>query len=114
MPRSWSEAVKHCSQHPTRINGRWCSCRAGWRYRIGLPDPVSGIVGRPAWSQVFPTKGAADRHQRDVRQAIADNTYLSDRGQTVETFLTAWLESKRATQRKPQRSTATTVSSAIT
>ncbi len=100
MPRSWSEAVKHCSQHPTRINGRWCSCRAGWRYRIGLPDPVSGIVGRPSWSQVFPTKGAADRHQRDVRQAIADNTYLSDRGQTIETFLIAWLETKRATQRK--------------
>lgn len=95
MPRSWSEAVKACKRHPRKVNGRWCSCRTGWRYRLGLPDPVTGLIGKPEWSVYFPTKEAADRHQREVRQAIADRTFVRDRGMTVGEYLTSWLDTKR-------------------
>ena len=77
MPRSWSEAVKACDRHPCRVNGRWCSCRVSWRYRMGLPDAVTGLIGRPVWSETFPTKEAADRHQRETRQAIADRSFTA-------------------------------------
>jgi predicted DNA-binding transcriptional regulator AlpA len=33
MPRSWSDAVKACNR-----------CRVGWRYRMGVHDPVTGAV----------------------------------------------------------------------
>lgn len=79
MPRSRSDAVKACNKHPRKVNGRWCKCRTGWRYRMGLPDPVTGIVGRPECSTVFPTKEAADAHQRETRQAITDQLIFRDR-----------------------------------
>ncbi|WP_088284712.1 site-specific integrase [Kineosporia sp. A_224] len=102
MPKSWSDAVKQCHEHPRKVNGRWCSCRSGgWRYRMGLPDPVTGLVGRPTWSETFPTKDAADRNQRAVRQAISDNTYVQDRGYTVAEYLEQWLELKKTLGRKP-------------
>jgi integrase len=97
VPRSWSEAKKQCKDHPRKINGRWCSCRrAGWRYRMGLPDPATGAIGRPEWSRTFPTKEAADEHQHKTRKAIAERSYTSDRGMTVEAFLTEWVERKKA------------------
>lgn len=91
MPRSWSEAVKTCRQHPQKVNGRWCSCRVGWRYRLALPDPVTGQRGKPQWSETFPTKDAADRDQRDVRKAIDEGTFTHDRGMTLDTYLREWL-----------------------
>jgi integrase len=100
MPRSWSEALKACRAHPRRTGGRWCSCRVGWRYRLGLPDPVTGVVGRPKWSRTFPTKDAADADQRAVRTAIANGTFTADRGITVEVFLQDWLNRKEAAGRK--------------
>lgn len=105
MPKAWSDAVKVCKRHPRKVHGRWCSCRTGWRYRLGLPDEVTGILGRPEWSQNFPTKEAADRHQRETRNAIADKSFVRDRGMTVGEYLTAWLERKRTVGRK-----ATTIS----
>ncbi len=102
MPRSWSEAVKACKEHPKKIGGRWCRCYGvGWRYRMGLPDPVTGRMGRPEWSPSFPTKEAADRHQRETRQAIAEHTYTRDRGATVERWLIQWLDAKERAGRKP-------------
>ena len=106
MPRSWSEAVKSCRRHPAKVTGkdggrRWCSCKgASWRYRLGVPDPVTGIVGKPKWSPSFPTKEAADDHQLAIRQAIRDKTFTADRGQTVETFLRSWLAGKEKAGRK--------------
>ena len=105
MPRSWSEAVKACRKHPTRVNGRWCSCRVGWRYRLSLPDPVTGHRGKPEWSEVFPTKEAADRHQREIRTAIENRTFTRDRGKTVAEWLEEWVARKETTGRK----TTTTV-----
>lgn len=100
MPRSWSEAVKACRRHPKGIRGRACSCRVGWRYRMGVPDPESGLVGKPKWSPTFPTKEAADAHQREVRTAIANKTFTSDRGITVAEFLQDWLNRKEAQGKK--------------
>ena len=95
MPRSWSEAVKACDRHPRRVNGRWCSCRVGWRYRMGLPDAVTGRVGKAVWSETFPTKEAADRHQRETRQAIADRSFVQDRGMTVAELLDDFMKRRR-------------------
>jgi integrase len=83
--------VKACRQHPGKLNARWCSCRVGWRYRLALPDPVTGQRGRPQWSETFPTKDAADRDQRDVRKAIDEGTYTHDRGMTLDEYLREWL-----------------------
>lgn len=92
--------MKSCRDHPKKMNGRWCSCRSGWRYRMGLPDPTTGRVGKPEWSTTFPTKGAADDHQREVRTAIANNSFTADRGLTVATFLLEWIARKEAAGRK--------------
>jgi integrase len=100
MPRSWSEAVKACRKHPKRANGRWCSCKVGWRYRLGVPDPVTEIVGAPKWSATFPTKDLADADQRKVRQGISEGTFTADRGQTVAEFLRSWVARKLAAGRK--------------
>jgi integrase len=100
VPRSWSEAQKACRQHPKGVRGRSCSCRVGWRYRMGLPDPVTGLTGKPKWSRTFPTKEAADGDQRAVRTAIAEGTFTSDRGKTVEEYLTEWITRKEAAGRK--------------
>lgn len=106
MPRSWSEAVRACKRHPsgvTRPNGerRACSCRGvGWRYRLALPDPVTGRRGKPQWSQTFPTKQDADRHQGDVRKAIAEGTYTHDQGKTLAVHLGEWLDRVEAKGRK--------------
>lgn len=102
MPRSWSEAVKACRKHPRKgANGRWCSCRVGWRYRLGMPDPVTGRTGRPEWSTTFPTKQAADAHQRETRQAIAERTFVRDRGATVGEYLASWLARRERDGLKP-------------
>jgi hypothetical protein len=101
MPRSWSEAVKACRSHPRKIGGRWCSCKGiGWRYRMGLPNPATGALGKPVWSRTFPTKELADADQRAVRTAIANRTFTADRGQTVAEFLADWLARKQAAGRK--------------
>lgn len=111
MPRSWSEAVKYCRRHPAKVAGkderkRWCSCKGGsWRYRLGVPDPVTGKISKPKWSPSFPTKEAADDHQLVIRQAIRDKTYTADRGQTLAEYLPAWLAGKE----KAGRKTTTTV-----
>lgn len=78
---------------------RSCSCKVGWRYRMGRPD-ASGKRGKPEWSPVFPTKQAADDDQRVQRQAIADGRYAVDGGRTVEAWLTEWLERKERDKRK--------------
>jgi hypothetical protein len=96
MPRSWSQAVKACRKHPKKTSGRWCSCVVGWRYRLGVPDPVTGVIGAPKWSATFPTKELADGDQRRVRQGIADGTFTADRGQTVAEFLAGWITQKQA------------------
>jgi len=67
---------------------------------MGLPDPVTGHVGRPEWSKAFPTKDAADAHQRELRTRIANNTYTADRGMTVGEFLLEWIARKEAAERK--------------
>src|SRR5450755_4719023 len=100
MPRAWSETTKACRRHPSgvvRPDGakRSCSCKGvGWRYRLALPDPVTGRRGKPEWSQTFPTKDAADRHQGDIRKAIAEGSYTNDQGKTVGVFLGEWLARK--------------------
>jgi integrase len=102
MPRAWSDAVKACRQHPRKgANKRWCSCKVGWRYRMGMPDPETGRLGKPEWSQTFPTRDAADEHQRATRKAIVDRTFTRDRGATVETFLRDWVTRKETAGKKP-------------
>ncbi|HEY6796652.1 MAG TPA: hypothetical protein VI248_18415, partial [Kineosporiaceae bacterium] len=49
---------------------------------------------------MFPTKGAADDHQRDTRKAIAEGTFTSDQGKTLEVHLREWLERLEAKGRK--------------
>lgn len=101
MPRSWSEARKACRRHPDgRVGDRACPCRVGWRYRMGTPDPVTGRVGKPQWSQTFPTKRAADDDQTRVRKAIAEGTFTHDQGMTVGEHLDDWLARKTAAGRK--------------
>lgn len=101
MPRAWSKAVKNCRKHPTGVRGRACSCKGpGWRYRMGVPDPTTGTVGRPQWSRSFPTAEAADIDQRDLRTRIANGTYTADRGVTVGEFLQQWIARKEAAGRK--------------
>ena len=105
MPRSWSEAVKACKQHPSGLAGkdgkrRACSCKVGWRYRMGVPDPITGRTGKPEWSQTFPTKQAADNHQIETRKAIAEGTYTNDRGKTLAMHLPEWLERLEVKGRK--------------
>jgi integrase len=106
MPRSWSEATKACRTHPSGVvspttgKSRACSCRVGWRYRMGRPDAVSGKLGKPEWSQTFPTKDAADDDQRAVRQAIAEGRYATDGGRTVAAWLPEWLDRKAKEGRK--------------
>lgn len=112
MPRSWSEAVRACHRHPSGVvrpdgTKRACSCKGvGWRYRMALPDPVTGRRGKPEWSQTFPTKDAADRHQGDVRKAIAEGTFTSDQGKTVAEHLGEWLERLEAKGRKASTTTS--------
>lgn len=106
MPRAWSDAVKRCRRHPRPSVGkdgakRWCSCRgASWRYRLGVPDPATGVIGKPQWSQAFPTKESADAHQLAVRQAIREKAFTADRGQTVEVYLRGWLATKEKAGRR--------------
>ncbi|GLY31993.1 tyrosine-type recombinase/integrase [Kineosporia sp. NBRC 101731] len=102
MPRAWSEAKKDCSRHPKKDKrGRWCSCPVGWRYRMGLPDPATGLLGKPQWSETFPTRELADQDQRDKRTAISDGTYAHDRGLTLAQFLEQWIAGLRATAFDP-------------
>jgi integrase len=67
---------------------------------MGLPDPVTGKVGKPAWSQTFPTKRTADDDQTRVRKAIAEGTFTHDQGMTVAEHLDDWLKRKTAAGRK--------------
>jgi integrase len=106
MPRAWSEATKACHRHPSGVvrpdgSKRSCSCKGvGWRYRLAVPDPVTGRRGKPQWSQTFPTKDTADRHQGDVRKAIAEGRYTNDGGKTLEVHLREWLDRKQKAGRK--------------
>lgn len=103
MPRSWSEAKKNCPRHPKKDKrGRWCRCDGpGWRYRMGLPDPSTGGLSKPAWSKTFDTKELADAHQIETRKAIKAGKFASDRGKTLEDYLLEWLEAKRIEQLSP-------------
>jgi len=76
-----------------------------------MPDPVTGRTGRPEWSKTFPTKQAADAHQRETRQAIIDQVYVRDRGMTLGAYLPKWLAGKERAGRKLK--TIETYSSAI-
>jgi integrase len=67
---------------------------------MSLPDTVTGRCGRPEWSPTFPTKAAADAHQRDTRKAIADRTYTRDQGLTLAEYLPMWLARKERAARK--------------
>ena len=71
---------------------------------MGVPDPVTGIVGKrrckPRWSESFPTREAADADQRRLRQQIADGAYVQDQGMTLAEYLPMWLDGKRKASRK--------------
>lgn len=73
MPRSWSRAQRDCKKHPAGLKTpsggrRECSCDGpGWRYRMGLLDPITGRRSTPRWSPTFRTRAEADAHQREAR-----------------------------------------------
>jgi integrase len=49
---------------------------------------------------MFPTKDAADRHQRNTRTAIENQTFSHDRGVTVAEWLEEWVTRKETSGRK--------------
>ena len=67
---------------------------------MGVPDPITGHVGKPEWSPVFPDPESADAHQRDLRTRIANSTFTADRGTTVGEFLEEWIARKESSGRK--------------
>jgi integrase len=68
---------------------------------MGYPDPVTGAIGAPVWSPTFPTKKAADDHQRAARTAIIEGKFSPDRGMTVTDWMDKWLARKATQGRSP-------------
>jgi integrase len=95
MPRAWSNATRTCRIHVRAKAKCTDKCNGGWRYRLSVPDPLTGVKGPPSWSPTFPDPKTADAHQRATRDAIAAGAWAKDRGMTVAVFLDAWLKRQK-------------------